>query len=155
MEVIKLPSELTRNEALNAALSMIESVKEGYSCPLKLQVQMKFLESVIKKVKDSKEFKEDAFVELANYEKNPEILGAKVSSRNSTRYEYCEQIKRQEEEFNEHKQEFERFVKNCKDVAKKLKDGKTFPMVNPVTGEMVTISQPKKIETKSIVVTLK
>lgn len=129
---------------------LLTQIKNGEIDPLKIHVQLKAIESVIKKVNESEQYKDAIRNESEKHGKSFTMYGAKIDlAEVGTKYDYsncnhseyldvCERIAKLEKE----KKEFETLLKAI-----------TKPTAMVVFGELVEVNPPVKSSTSSIKIT--
>jgi hypothetical protein len=129
---------------------LLSQIKNGEIEPLKIHVQLKAIESVIKKVNESDEYKNAIRSESEKHGKSFNIYGAKIDlAEVGTKYDYsgCNHL-----EYSDICQEIERLEGNKKAIETLLKaiKGKTGMVIY---GEVRDVNPPVKSSTSSIKVT--
>lgn len=148
--------ETSKEQRQSFALGVIDALEQGEVDPLKVHLQVKCMEDIIKLLNSNTIYK-SAVLEAAEKhgQKSFEFMNSKVEIKEmGTRYEF--------EKCND--TEWELLDSTAKTSANNLKERETFlktvpskglEIVDKVTGEMVTIYPPSKSSTTSVAITLK
>jgi len=125
----------TNNEVDKMFTLIKQEILSGNENPLKLEVQLKAMEILIKKLRSDNEIKEQMIDEGMKYpEKSFELFGAKFSKTTvGVKYDFdvCQDSEWQD--IKEHVENYKAKLKEREDFLKTLKQ----PVVNPDTGEMI------------------
>lgn len=125
----------TNNEVDKMFTLIKQEILSGKENPLKLEVQLKAMETLIKKLRSDNEVKDQMINEGMKYpEKSFEIFGAKFSKTTvGVKYDFdvCQDSEWQN--IKEHAENYKAKLKEREDFLKTLKQ----PVVNPDTGEMI------------------
>ena len=125
----------TNNEVDKMFTLIKQEILSGKENPLKLEVQLKAMETLIKKLRSDNEVKDQMINEGMKYpEKSFEIFGAKFSKTTvGVKYDFdvCQDSEWQD--IKEHAENYKAKLKEREDFLKTLKQ----PVVNPDTGEMI------------------
>ncbi len=125
----------TNNEVDKMFTLIKQEILSGNENPLKLEVQLKAMETLIKKLRSDNEIKEQMIDEGMKYpEKSFELFGAKfIKTTVGVKYDFdvCQDSEWQD--IKEHAENYKAKLKEREDFLKALKQ----PVVNPDTGEMI------------------
>ncbi len=138
----------TNNEVDKMFTLIKQEILSGKENPLKLEVQLKAMETLIKKLRSDNEIKDQMINEGMKYpEKSFEIFGAKFSKTTvGVKYDFdvCQDSEWQD--IKEHAENYKAKLKEREDFLKALKQ----PVVNPDTGEMIYPANKTGKETLSV-----
>lgn len=145
--------ETSKAERLSFAQSVINSAKDGLISPLKLHLQVKCLEDLIKQITNNLEYKELTLDEAYKYGKIFEQYNAKFEIKEmGVKYDYNEcndpiiiDLLLQQAELEERIKERQRFLKTIPEEG----------LETLIEDEVVTLYPPQKTSTTSISVNLK
>jgi len=145
----------TKNEIQSFVDGLVESVMNGDTSPLLINVQLSALEAVVEGVKKNPDFKESVLNEAMRYgTKTFDAYNAQIQVKETgVKNDYslcghpqydaiCEKIA----ELTEQKKSFEKYLQSLR--------AKT-DFINPETGEMCAIYPPVRTATTSVTVTIK
>lgn len=147
--------ETTKEQRQSFVTSVVESLKEGAADPLKVHLQVKNTEDLVKQITDSKEYRAILLDEAAKYGKSFERFNAKFETKEvGTKYDYsnCN-----DPEYIRLSEEADKAKKALSDREKFLKNmpSEGIDILDTGTGETYRIYPPVKSSTTSIAVTLK
>lgn len=138
----------TNNEVDKMFTLIKQEILSGDENPLKLEVQLKAMETLIKKLRSDNEIKEQMIDEGMKYpEKSFELFGAKFSKTTvGVKYDFnvCQDSEWQD--IKAHVENYKSKLKAREDFLKALKQ----PVVNPDTGEMIFPANKTGKETLSV-----
>lgn len=144
--------ETTKAERQDFAQSVVNGLKEGHSDPLKVHLQVKCMEDLIKQITSHPDYKELTLEEAAKYGKSFEHYNAKFEVKEmGVKYDFTQcgdPI-------------YNKLVEELAELEKQVKDRQAFlKTVQPGTqllieDEVVTLYPPIKTSTTSITVNLK
>lgn len=148
--------QTTKEERQSFTLDLINKIENGEADPLKIHLQVKCMEEIIKLLNSNTIYKQAILAAAEQYgQKSFEFMNSKVEIKEmGTKYDF--------EKCNDKEWEF--LDATAKADANNLKERETFlktvpakglEIVDKFTGEMVTIYPPSKSSTTSIAVTLK
>lgn len=148
--------QTTKEERQSFTLDLINKIENGEADPLKIHLQVKCMEEIIKLLNSNTIYKQAILAAAEKYgQKSFEFMNSKVEIKEmGTKYDF--------EKCNDKEWEF--LDATAKADANNLKERETFlktvpakglEIVDKFTGEMVTIYPPSKSSTTSIAVTLK
>jgi hypothetical protein len=145
--------ETTKENRQNFVSQLIDGLNNGYADPLKIHLQVKCMEDLIKRITSSDEYKEYCLTEAAKYGRSFEYHNSKFEVKEmGIKYDYtkCNDPVLWDIEV--------RMI----ELENKLKERQKFLKSVPLSGvqilsndELVTIYPPTKISTTSVSVTLK
>lgn len=138
----------TNNEVDKMFALIKQEILSGNENPLKLEVQLKAMETLIKKLRSDNEIKEQMIDEGMKYpEKSFEMYGAKFNKTTvGVKYDFdvCQDSEWQD--IKAHVENYKAKLKAREDFLKALKQ----PVVNPDTGEMIYPANKTGKETLSV-----
>lgn len=144
--------ETTKAERQDFAQSVVNGLKEGLSDPLKVHLQVKCMEDLIKQITSHPDYKDLTLDEAAKYGKSFEHYNAKFEIKEmGVKYDYT----------NCGDPIYNRLAEELAELEKKVKDRQTFlKAVQPGTellieDEVIILYPPVKTSTTSITVNLK
>lgn len=144
--------ETTKSERQDFAQSVVNNLKEGLSDPLKVHLQVKCMEDLIKQITSHPEYKDLTLDEAAKYGKSFEMHNAKFEVKEmGVKYDYS----------NCGDPIYNRLAEELAELEKKVKDRQAFlKAVQPGTellieDEVIVLYPPIKTSTTSITVNLK
>lgn len=144
--------ETTKAERQDFAQSVVNGLKEGLSDPLKVHLQVKCMEDLIKQITSNPDYKDLTLDEAAKYGKSFEHYNAKFEIKEmGVKYDYS----------NCGDPIYNRLAEELAELEKKVKDRQTFlKAVQPGTellieDEVIILYPPVKTSTTSITVNLK
>lgn len=148
--------QTTKEERQSFAMDLINKIESGEANPLKVHLQIKCMEEIIKLLNSNTVYKKAILEAAEKYgEKSFEFMNSKIEIKEmGTKYNFegCNDT------------EWELLDSKASGAANDLKERETFlktvpakglEIVDKLTGEMVTIYPPSKSSTTSIAVTLK
>lgn len=141
----------TKGEINNFSEMLLNGINSGEIDPLKIHVQLKAIESVIKKVNDSEDYKKAIRTQSEQYgSKSFTAFGAKVElAETGTKYDFsnCNHT-----EYNDICNQIKALESNKRDLETTLK---TIKVATPfiIYGEAVEVTPPTKSSTSSIKIT--
>ena len=147
--------ETTKAERTSFVRSVINSLKEGNTDPLKVHLQVKNTEALIKELSEDKEYKEMVLTQAAKHGKNFDLHNANFRIQEvGTKYDFAhcgdsviDGLYLEMSELKAKIKEREEFLKSLPPIG--------LDIVDSDTGEVKTILKPIKTSTTSIAVTLK
>lgn len=147
--------ETTKDQRKSFVDQVVQNVSEGHVDPLKVHLQIKCTEEMIKLIKSSKEYSEAVLDEASKHGKSFTYRNSAVTIKETgTKYDYsvCKDILRDElqEVFDRAKallDERESFLKSLPASGQQI--------VDEATGETYKVYPPLKSSTTSVSVTLK
>ena len=145
--------ETTKAERQDFAQSVIKSIKDGLSNPLKVHYQVKCMEDVIKNITGDAEYKSMTLDEAAKYGKSFEHFNARFEVKEmGVKYDYsvCN-----DPVYNKLKAQLTVLEDEIKAREKYLKAIPTSGIETLFEDEVVTLYPPAKSSTTSITVNLK
>jgi hypothetical protein len=144
--------ETTKSERQDFAQSVVNNLKEGLSDPLKVHLQVKCMEDLIKQITSHPDYKDLTLDEAAKYGKSFEHYNAKFEVKEmGVKYDYS----------NCGDPIYNRLAEELAELEKKVKDRQAFlKAVQPGTellieDEVIVLYPPVKTSTTSITVNLK
>lgn len=144
--------ETTKAERQDFAQSVVNGLKEGISDPLKVHLQVKCMEDLIKQITSHPDYKDLTLDEAAKYGKSFEHYNAKFEIKEmGVKYDYS----------NCGDPIYNQLANELAELEKKVKDRQTFlKAVQPGTellieDEVIILYPPVKTSTTSITVNLK
>lgn len=144
--------ETTKSERQDFAQSVVNYLKEGLSDPLKVHLQVKCMEDLIKQITSHPDYKDLTLDEAAKYGKSFEMHNAKFEVKEmGVKYDYS----------NCGDPIYNRLAEELAELEKKVKDRQAFlKAVQPGTellieDEVIVLYPPVKTSTTSITVNLK
>ena len=144
--------ETTKSERQDFAQSVVNNLKEGLSDPLKVHLQVKCMEDLIKQITSHPDYKDLTLDEAAKYGKSFEMHNAKFEVKEmGVKYDYS----------NCGDPIYNRLAEELAELEKKVKDRQAFlKAVQPGTellieDEVIVLYPPIKTSTTSITVNLK
>lgn len=144
--------ETTKSERQDFAQSVVNGLKEGLSDPLKVHLQVKCMEDLIKQITSHPDYKDLTLDEAAKYGKSFEHYNAKFEIKEmGVKYDYS----------NCGDPIYNRLAEELAELEKKVKDRQAFlKAVQPGTellikDEVIVLYPPVKTSTTSITVNLK
>ena len=144
--------ETTKAERQDFAQSVVNGLKEGLSDPLKVHLQVKCMEDLIKQITSHPDYKDLTLDEAAKYGKSFEHYNAKFEIKEmGGKYDYS----------NCGDPIYNRLAEELAELEKKVKDRQAFlKAVQPGTellieDEVIVLYPPVKTSTTSITVNLK
>lgn len=148
--------QTTKEERQSFTLDLIDKIQSGEADPLKVHLQIKCMEEIIKLLNSNTIYKKTVLEAAEKYgEKSFEFMNSKIEIKEmgaKYNFEGCGDT------------EWEMLDSTARAAANDLKERETFlktvpakglEIVDKLTGEMVTIYPPSKSSTTSIAVTLK
>jgi len=147
--------DTTKEQRASFVADLVDKLKDGYANPLKVHLQVKCMEELVKAIKDNKEYKDLLHDEAVKYGKSFEFGNAKFEVRNGAAkldYSVCN-----DQGYIEINNTVAFWVKELKDREDFLK-GLPAAGIETVTkdGEVVTVYPPiKNLAAEVIAVTLK
>ena len=145
--------ETTKAERQKFAQSVIKSIKDGLSDPLKIHYQVKCMEEVIKNITSDPDYKSMTLDQAAKYGKNFEHFNARFEVKEmGVKYDYsvCN-----DPVYNKLKAQLTVLEDDIKAREKYLKAIPTSGVETLFEDEVVTLYPPAKSSTTSITVNLK
>ena len=144
--------ETTKAERQDFAQSVVNGLKEGLSDPLKVHLQVKCMEDLIKQITSHPEYKDLTLDEAAKYGKSFEMHNAKFEVKEmGVKYDYSACGDPVYNELSEKMAELEKELKDRQAFLKAVKPGTEIL----VEDEVVVLYPPVKTSTTSITVNLK
>lgn len=144
--------ETTKSERQDFAQSVVNNLKDGLSDPLKVHLQVKCMEDLIKQITSHPDYKDLTLDEAAKYGKSFEMHNAKFEVKEmGVKYDYS----------NCGDPIYNRLAEELAELEKKVKDRQAFlKAVQPGTellieDEVIVLYPPIKTSTTSITVNLK
>lgn len=144
--------ETTKSERQDFAQSIVNGLKEGLSDPLKVHLQVKCMEDLIKQITSHPDYKDLTLDEAVKYGKSFEHYNAKFEIKEmGVKYDYS----------NCGDPIYNQLANELAELEKKVKDRQTFlKAVQPGTellieDEVIILYPPVKTSTTSITVNLK
>lgn len=144
--------ETTKSERQDFAQSVVNNLKDGLSDPLKVHLQVKCMEDLIKQITTHPDYKDLTLDEAAKYGKSFEMHNAKFEVKEmGVKYDYS----------NCGDPIYNRLAEELAELEKKVKDRQAFlKAVQPGTellieDEVIVLYPPIKTSTTSITVNLK
>lgn len=144
--------ETTKAERQDFAQSVVNGLKEGFSDPLKVHLQVKCMEDLIKQITSHPDYKDLTLDEAAKYGKSFEHYNAKFEIKEmGVKYDYS----------NCGDPIYNRLAEELAELEKKVKERQAFlKAVQPGTellieDEVIILYPPVKTSTTSITVNLK
>jgi len=144
--------ETTKSERKDFAQRVVNGIKEGLSDPLKVHLQVKCMEDLIKQITSHPDYKDLTLDEAAKYGKSFEHYNAKFEIKEmGVKYDYS----------NCGDPIYNQLANELAELEKKVKDRQTFlKAVQPGTellieDEVIILYPPVKTSTTSITVNLK
>jgi len=145
--------ETTKEQRESFVRSIVSALDEGTADPLKIHLQVKNTEDLIKQITSDEKYREFLLNEASKYGKTFEQYNAKFQVKETgTRYDYsvcCDS-------------ELQELQEQSDNIAEKLKARQKFLQSVPASGleilkgdELITIYPPIKTSTTSVTVTLK
>ena len=148
--------ETTKAQRATFVADVIDKLKDGHANPLKVHLQVKCMEELVKAIKDNKEYKDLLHDEAVKYGKTFEFGNAKFELRNGTGkldYSGCNDP------------EYRRIIASVQEISNQLEERQTFlkglPQIgldtlDKDTGEVYKIYPPVKGPAADVIaVTLK
>jgi hypothetical protein len=115
----------TKEQSINFAEKLVNEVLSGMTDPIKVDVQLKILEDMIKKVRD--QIKQNVLKEADKYgEKSFNLNGAKITISGKTTYDYKSCNYSKYNDLIDSKEKMETMLKSLTDK-----------LVDPYTGEII------------------
>ena len=144
--------ETTKAERQDFAQSVVNGLKEGHSDPLKVHLQVKCMEDLIKQITSHPDYKELTLEEAAKYGKSFEHYNAKFEVKEmGVKYDYTQCGDPIYNKLAEELAELEKQVKDRQAFLKTVQPGTQLL----IEDEVVTLYPPIKTSTTSITVNLK
>ena len=144
--------ETTKSERQDFAQSVVNNLKDGLSDPLKVHLQVKCMEDLIKQITSHPDYKDLTLDEATKYGKSFEMHNAKFEVKEmGVKYDYS----------NCGDPIYNRLAEELAELEKKVKDRQAFlKAVQPGTellieDEVIVLYPPIKTSTTSITVNLK
>jgi len=147
--------ETTKSERTSFVRSVINSLKDGNTDPLKVHLQVKNTEALIKELSEDKEYKEMVLTQATKHGKTFDLHNANFRIQEvGTKYDFAhcgdsviDDLYSQMVSLKAKIKEREEFLKSLPPIGLDILDS--------ATGEVKTILKPIKTSTTSIAVTLK
>ena len=144
--------ETTKAERQDFAQSVVNSLKEGNSEPLKIHLQVKCLEDLIKQITTHPEYKDLTLYEAAKYGKSFEMHNAKFEIKEmGVKYDYSNCGDPVYNDLAQKLAELEKDIKDRQAFLKAVKPGTEIL----IEDEVIVLFPPVKTSTTSITVNLK
>ena len=144
--------ETTKAERQDFAQSVVYGLKEGHSDPLKVHLQVKCMEDLIKQITSHPEYKDLTLEEAAKYGKSFEHYNAKFEVKEmGVKYDFNQCGDPIYNKLAEQLAELEKQVKDRQAFLKSVQPGTQLL----IEDEVVTLYPPVKTSTTSITVNLK
>jgi hypothetical protein len=144
--------ETTKAERQDFAQSVVNGLKEGHSDPLKVHLQVKCMEDLIKQITSHPDYKELTLEEAAKYGKSFEHYNAKFEVKEmGVKYDFTQCGDPIYNKLAEELAELEKQVKDRQAFLKTVQPGTQLL----IEDEVVTLYPPIKTSTTSITVNLK
>lgn len=144
--------ETSKAERQDFAQSVVNGLKEGHSDPLKVHLQVKCMEDLIKQITSHPDYKELTLDEAAKYGKSFEMHNAKFEVKEmGVKYDYSACGDPIYNELSQKMAELEKEIKDRQAFLKAVKPGTEIL----VEDEVVILYPPVKTSTTSITVNLK
>jgi hypothetical protein len=144
--------ETTKAQRQDFAQSVINSLKEGHTDPLKVHLQVKCLEDIVKQLTTHPEYKDLALEEASKHGKSFELHNAKFEIKEAgVKYDYSNCGDPVYNDLAEKLAELEKEIKDRQAFLKAVKPGTEIL----VEDEIVILYPPVKTSTTSITVNLK
>jgi hypothetical protein len=144
--------ETTKAERQDYAQSVVNGLKDGLSDPLKVHLQVKCMEDLIKQITSHPEYKDLTLDEAAKYGKSFEMHNAKFEVKEmGVKYDYSACGDPVYNELSQKMAELEKELKDRQAFLKAIKPGTEIL----VEDEVVVLYPPVKTSTTSITVNLK
>jgi len=144
--------ETTKAERQDFAQYVVNGLKDGLSDPLKVHLQVKCMEDLIKQITSHPEYKDLTLDEAAKYGKSFEMHNAKFEVKEmGVKYDYSACGDPVYNELSEKMAELEKELKDRQAFLKAVKPGTEIL----VEDEVVVLYPPVKTSTTSITVNLK
>lgn len=147
--------ETNKEQRQSFALGIVDALQNGEADPLKVHLQVKCMESIIKLLNENTIYKKSILEAAEKHGKSFEFMNSKVEIKEmGTKYNF--------ENCNDREWEF--LDSSAKSSANSLKERETFlktvpakglEIVDKYSGEMITIYPPSKSSTTSVAITLK
>jgi len=147
--------ETNKEQRQSFALDMVSKIEQGEVDPLKIHLQVKAMEDIIKLLNDNTIYKKAILDAAEKHGKKFEFMNAEIAIKEvGVKYNFeqcCDHewylLNQQSDSLSAQRKERETFLKTV--------PSKGIDIVSKETGEMVTIYPPSKSSTTSIAVTLK
>ena len=144
--------ETTKAQRQDFAQSVINSLKEGHTDPLKVHLQVKCLEDIVKQLTSHPEYKDLTLDEASKHGKSFELHNAKFEIKEAgVKYDYSNCGDPVYNELAQKMAELEKEIKDRQAFLKAVKPGTEIL----VEDEVVILYPPIKTSTTSITVNLK
>jgi hypothetical protein len=144
--------ETTKAERQDFAQSVVNGLKEGHSDPLKVHLQVKCMEDLIKQITSHPDYKDLTLDEAAKYGKSFEHYNAKFEVKEmGVKYDFTQCGDPIYNKLAEELAELEKQVKDRQAFLKTVQPGTQLL----IEDEVVTLYPPIKTSTTSITVNLK
>ena len=144
--------ETTKAQRQDFAQSVINSLKEGFTDPLKVHLQVKCLEDIVKQLTTHPEYKDLTLEEASKHGKSFELHNAKFEIKEAgVKYDYSNCGDPVYKALAEKLAELEKEIKDRQAFLKAVKPGTEIL----VEDEVVILYPPVKTSTTSITVNLK
>jgi hypothetical protein len=147
--------ETTKAERTSFVRSVINSLKDGNADPLKVHLQVKNTEALIKELSDDKEYKEMLLTQAAKHGKNFDLHNANFRIQEvGTKYDFAHCGDSVINDLYTEMEHLKAEIKKREEFLKSL-PANGLDIVDSATGEVSTLLKPIKTSTTSIAVTLK
>jgi len=148
--------ETNKEQRQSFALDLVSKIEQGEVDPLKIHLQVKAMEDIIKLLNDNTIYKKAILEEAQKHEGRSFIYqNAKVEIKEvGTKYDFtkCGDV---EWELLDQQVTSSTFYKKERETFLKTVPAKGLELINKLTGEVFTVYPPSKSSTTSIAVTLK
>jgi len=146
--------DTNREQRASFVTQVIDSIQDGTADPLKVHLQVKAMEEIIKAITGSETYKEMLLNEAAKYGKSFEHFNANFQIKETgTKYDYSQC---NDSFLSQQKYKLEKLQTVIKDRENLLKNipSEGIEMITP-DGEVETVYPPSKTSTTSVTVNLK
>lgn len=148
--------ETNKEQRQSFALGIIDALQAGEVDPLKVHLQVKCMESIIKLINENTIYKQSVLEAAEKHgQKSFEYMNSKVEIKEvGTKYDYSRCNDRQWELLDSNERSAAFYLKERESFLKTV-PAQGLEIVDKITGEMVTIYPPSKSSTTSVAITLK
>lgn len=148
--------ETTKEQRQSFALGIIDALQAGEVDPLKVHLQVKCMESIIKLLNENTIYKQSILEAAEKHgQKSFEYMNSKVEIRETgVKYDFEKCNDKEWEFLDSHSKAIDNDLKEREKFLKTV-SAKGLEIVDKFTGELVTIYPPSKSSTTSVAITLK
>jgi len=148
--------ETNKEQRQSFALDLVSKIEQGEVDPLKIHLQVKAMEDIIKLLNDNTIYKKAILDSAEKYgQKSFQFMNSKVEIKEvGTKYDFSKCGDSLYMKFEEESEVIKENLKKRADFLKTVSP-KGMTILNEITGEVETVYPPSKSSTTSIAVTLK